>query len=397
MNNLYFIESIHAFKTANGREVYTILFENVEAQGEQVALAPRVYEEMPTLEGTERELHEGQYVYYDADTRQFIPAYDDPLARTRQRKNFYYRNRLYGKQYPVDNEQLGNIIDVQSYHVNVGHGNCSILLVQYRKMQHDEHQIWMIDCGAIDYGVGNRYPNIAVCFAEIAQRLNTNIANLKISRFFLTHWHYDHISGIPFLIRDGYINQHTKFYLNLYYAHSSRTANEVLQKLDSMGAACYEPVIGVSINSWMSVLYPECRIRKQQYNEAVPNRVEKKMNNSSAVYAFQFWDKQMICPGDLEQDGWNVFKRQVQSMTAMSVADYYCVSHHGSDNGHVVVPNRFQKVVLMGRDRAYNGIYSPAVMQYWNPVLSLSEWDENGQASRAAVLDWSTGGVRYIY
>lgn len=397
MKNVYFIETIQSYRTAVGKDVYTILFEHVDAQGEQVTFSPIEYEKMPTLKGTDRKLHEGQYVYYDTETRQFTPAYNDPLARTRQRKNFYYRNRLYCKQNPVDAEQLGEILAVQSYHVNVGHGNCSILLVQYRHMQRDEYQIWMVDCGAIDYGAGNRYPNIDACFADIALRLHTNPANLKISRFFLTHWHYDHISGIPFLIRNGYINQDTKFYLNLYYAHSSRTANKVLQMLDTLGTACYEPVIGVSINSWMSVLYPECRIRKQQYNEPVPNRVEKKMNNSSVVYAFQFWDKQMIYPGDLEQDGWNVFKMQVQSMAAMSVADYYCVSHHGSDNGHVVVPNRLQKVVLMGRDGAFNGIYSPMVMQYWNPVLSLSEWDTNGQASRAVVLDLTTGEVRYIY
>lgn len=397
MKNVYFIETIQSYRTAVGKDVYTILFEHVDAQGELVTFSPIEYEKMPTLKGTDRKLHEGQYVYYDTETRQFTPAYNDPLARTRQRKNFYYRNRLYCKQNPVDAEQLGEILAVQSYHVNVGHGNCSILLVQYRHMQRDEYQIWMVDCGAIDYGAGNRYPNIDACFADIALRLHTNPASLKISRFFLTHWHYDHISGIPFLIRNGYINQDTKFYLNLYYAHSSRTANKVLQMLDTLGTACYEPVIGVSINSWMSVLYPECRIRKQQYNEPVPNRVEKKMNNSSVVYAFQFWDKQMIYPGDLEQDGWNVFKMQVQSMAAMSVADYYCVSHHGSDNGHVVVPNRLQKVVLMGRDGAFNGIYSPMVMQYWNPVLSLSEWDTNGQASRAVVLDLTTGGVRYIY
>lgn len=397
MKNVYFIETIQSYRTAVGKDVYTILFEHVDAQGELVTFSPIEYEKMPTLKGTDRKLHEGQYVYYDTETRQFTPAYNDPLARTRQRKNFYYRNRLYCKQNPVDAEQLGEILAVQSYHVNVGHGNCSILLVQYRHMQRDEYQICMVDCGAIDYGAGNRYPNIDACFADIALRLHTNPASLKISRFFLTHWHYDHISGIPFLIRNGYINQDTKFYLNLYYAHSSRTANKVLQMLDTLGTACYEPVIGVSINSWMSVLYPECRIRKQQYNEPVPNRVEKKMNNSSVVYAFQFWDKQMIYPGDLEQDGWNVFKMQVQSMAAMSVADYYCVSHHGSDNGHVVVPNRLQKVVLMGRDGAFNGIYSPMVMQYWNPVLSLSEWDTNGQASRAVVLDLTTGGVRYIY
>lgn len=397
MKDVYFIEAIHTYQKAEGMEVYTILFEHVNSQGEQGTFIPTVYAKMPTLEGTERELHEGQYVYYDTETRQFTPAYDDSLARTRQRKNFYYRNRLYSKQNPVDAEQLGDVLSIQSYHVNVGHGNCSILLVQYRRMLRDEYQIWMVDCGAIDYGVGNRYPNIDACFADIAKRLNDNIANLKISRFFLTHWHYDHISGIPFLISNLHITNRTKFYMNLYYAHSSKCANEVLRELDSMGVACYEPVAGLSVNPWLSVLYPECRIRKQQYNEAVPNRVEKKMNNSSAVYAFQFWDKQMIYPGDLEQDGWDVFKMQANSMKAMSDADYYCVSHHGSDNGHVVVPNRFQKVVLMGRDGAYNGIYSSTVMQYWKRVLSLSEKDNSGHTCIAVVLDWNIGKTRYIY
>ena len=397
MKNLYFIETIQTYRKAEGKEISSILFEHVDAQGELVTFSPREYEKLPTLEGTDRELHEGQYVYYDTESRQFTPAYNDPLARTRQRKNFYYRNRLYGKQTPVDAEQLGEILAVHSYHINVGHGNCSILLVQYRRMLRNEYQIWMVDCGAIDYGIGNLYPNIDACFADIAKRMNDNIANLKISRFFLTHWHYDHISGIPFLFTNLHITKQTKFYMNLYYAHSSKCANEVLRTLDSMGVACYEPVIGLSVNPWLSILYPECRIRKQQYNDVVPNRVEKKMNNSSVVYAFQFGDKQMIYPGDLEQDGWNVFKTQPNSMTAMSVADYYCVSHHGSDNGHLVVPHHFQKVVLMGRDGAYNGIYSPAVMQYWNPVLSLSEWDANGQASKAVVLDWNNGGVRYIY
>lgn len=397
MKNVYFIETIRSYRTAVGKDVYTILFEHVDAQGELVTFSPIEYEKMPTLKGTDRKLHEGQYVYYDTETKQFTPAYNDPLARTRQRKNFYYRNRLYSKQNPVDAEQLGEILAVQSYHVNVGHGNCSILFVQYRRMFHDEYQIWMVDCGAIDYNVGNFYLNIDACFADIAKRVNDNIANLKITRFFLTHWHYDHISGIPFLISNHHITNQTKFYMNLYYAHSSKCANEVLRTLDSMGVACYEPVIGLSVNPWLSILYPECRIRKQQYNEVVPNRVEKKMNNSSVVYAFQFGNKQMIYPGDLEQDGWNVFKTQPNSMTAMSVADYYCVSHHGSDNGHVVVPHHFQKVVLMGRDGAYKGIYSPTVMQYWSSVLSFSEWDNNKRACIAVVLDWNTGRTRYIY
>ena len=302
MKNLYFIETIQTYRKAEGKEISSILFEHVDAQGELVIFSPREYEKLPTLEGTDRELHEGQYVYYDTESRQFTPAYNDPLARTRQRKNFYYRNRLYSKQNPVDAEQLGDVFSVQSYHVYVGHGNCSILLVQYRRMLRDEYQIWMIDCGAIDYGVGNFYPNIDACFADIAKRVNDNIANLKITRFFLTHWHYDHISGIPFLFTNLHITRQTKFYLNLYYAHSSKCANEVLQKMDSMGVACYEPISGLSVNTWLSILYPECRIRKQQYNEIVPNRVVKKMNNSSAVYAFKFRDKQMIYPGDLEQD-----------------------------------------------------------------------------------------------
>ena len=69
MNNIYFIESIQTYRTAAGKDVYNILFEHVDAQGELVTFSPREYEKLPTLVGTESEMHEGQYVYYDADTR----------------------------------------------------------------------------------------------------------------------------------------------------------------------------------------------------------------------------------------------------------------------------------------------------------------------------------------
>lgn len=81
MKNVYFIETIQSYRTAVGKDVYTILFEHVDAQSELVTFSPREYEKLPTLEGTNRELHEGQYVYYDTEARQFTPAYNDPLAR----------------------------------------------------------------------------------------------------------------------------------------------------------------------------------------------------------------------------------------------------------------------------------------------------------------------------
>lgn len=83
MKNLYFIETIQTYRKAEGKEISSILFEHVDAQGELVTFSPREYEKLPTLEGTDRELHEGQYVYYDTESRQFTPAYNDPLARTR--------------------------------------------------------------------------------------------------------------------------------------------------------------------------------------------------------------------------------------------------------------------------------------------------------------------------
>ena len=91
-------------------------------------------------------------------------------------------------------------------------------------------------------------------------------------------------------------------------------------------------------------------------------------------------------------------------------ADYYMVSHHGSINGHPTMPcmklgqpmptpldcatHNLTKSVLMGRDGAYNGIYSLVVTSYWNGTPSGLVLTE--AAPHFVELDWSTGTVRYI-
>lgn len=202
--------------------------------------------------------------------------------------------------------------------------------------------------------------------------------------------------------------------MNLYYGHSSKYANEVLRELYRLKVKCYEPTVALRIIPEVAILHPECRIRKWATPSDRNYRVVSKMNNTSVAYSITIGNDTMVLPGDLEKEGWDAMTSVATcQIRPLCTTNYYCVSHHGSITGHVDIPclgkshfpnvgmclktGGVQRAILMGRNGAYNGIYSPIVMKYWNPVLSLSEQDGNGQASRAVVLEWDTGGMRWIY
>ena len=54
--------------------------------------------------------------------------------------------------------------------------------------------------------------------------------------------------------------------------------------------------------------------------------------------------------------------------------------------------NNLKKVILMGRDRAYSGIYSSVVTSFWSGLGCL-EYTEKAQ--RYLELNWADGGVAY--
>lgn len=430
MKKLYFVESIKSSVSLDGEITrYNIVFEDIKTtkyQWENNANEPYDIREdhssfvnmefvtIPIPIKAKRPLHEGQYVYYNTDDGLFVSATSNPIAKRRRTINSTYRERLQSREGTYEHES--NYSDetiVKSYHVNVGHGNCTLILIQ----DHNFYQIWMVDCGAIDQmNHINYYSNIDNCFADIAHILNKDKSSLFISKFLLTHWHYDHISGIPYLIRDGYIKQTTQFYMNLYYEHSSQCMNEVLKKLDNLHVSCYEPTSFLNHKhprKTIAILHPNCRIRRKYSHKDPNSRFVSNINNSSVVYSISVVGRTMVFPGDIEKDGldYMTMTRTCQNQP-LCHTDYYCVSHHGSLNGHIDIDcmgnshfnnigrclraYSLKKAIIMGRDKAFSGIYSPVVQNYWKRIHKYSEFDASGKPCKAYVLEWNSGADSYL-
>lgn len=442
MKKLYFIENINttSLLKEEREEKYTIIledvvrseeiaqrelnqarFDNERRDGEEMP-SPFVFlrdiNEIPKLKDSRYTLHEGQYVYRNTETGDFEAAYNDSIAKARFNKNLRLRNKLIS--FLNNNEREEGVDDtlallenahVESYHVNVGHGNCTIILIC--NQQHD-HRLWMFDCGAKEKGQGHSYyPNILTCIDDIANRLNKGVDELHISKLFISHWHYDHISGFQSLVKDGFIDSNTQCYVNLFYSHSSQCANDMLAKLVQLGVKCYEPTALLPISA-VTIMHPECRIRKKVHPiDTTPCRIVTKANDASVVYAVTIGGETMIFPGDLEKNGWDAMTSAATCQKHhLCTTNYYCVSHHGSMTGHVNIPclerNHFSKVgecikaghlhraILMGRDGAYHGIYDRGVVNYWGNILRYSEHDNQNHKCRAYVLEWGRNNERYL-
>ena len=360
-------------------------------------------------------IHEGQYVYYDNETREVEPAYNNPQAKSRRSANIRLRTDLIelirrDEQEESHVNRFSYNAQVVSYHVNVGHGNCTIILIRDGK----ESELWMVDCGGIDMINGQcYYSNISACLVDIASKYKIPQEDFYISKFFLTHWHYDHISGLLWLIRQGLIDARTQCYMNLYYGHSSKCANEVLRELYRLRVKCYEPTATLKTIQEVAILHPECRIRKWATPKDENYRIVTKMNNTSVVYSISIGNDTMIFPGDLEQNGWDAMTSAATCQKHhLCTTNYYCVSHHGSMTGHVDIPclerNHYpkigncikagplQKAILMGRDGAYPGIYNNGVVNYWGNILRYSEHDDQNNSRCAYVLEWGLNNERYL-
>ena len=221
---------------------------------------------------------------------------------------------------------------------------------------------------------------------------------------------------MEYLIKSGYINHDTFFYMNLHYQMASKTVNRVLACLKNIKATIIEPINTSSKNtSFMEILYPECSIFKSKNH--VPKVyanwcVESKVNNSSAVYMLRLGNKTMVCPGDLEIEGFKRMTKKALCRHFLHRTNYYAISHHGSINGHPDMSCASQQQVLqcltskldmafiMGRDGAFKGIYSPIVIRYFSNSpnkLFFTEYDSNNKSFpvRFFELEWASSVVTY--
>jgi hypothetical protein len=406
-DNLYFIESIYT-PTDSTKSVVSLLSAR---ENEQTVIVRNLEEQQLKMYNHMGTIREGWYVYYD-EGKQVPFGYGNlsHYAREQFREYYVLRNHLVGRLIDADSEAAivpscfqGKKTKVTSYHINVGHGNCSIVLIEAGSF----YQIWMVDCSIIDKTDHWRSykGNLELCFHEIARKLGKNKdAKLHIDRFFLTHAHHDHYSGVEYLINNRLIDARTLCYVNIYYQMAGKAYNKMLKALNDAKVKILEPISDNSKEA-ISFLHPEKRIYRSKAtvkNTADDYRVvERPVNDSSVVLSINAGGKTMVFPGDLEQEGYNKMSGTGNCGPHLFDADFYVVAHHGSLNGHPTMPcrvqpqrekwpmlcikNNLKKVILMGRNGAYSKIYSQQVVDEWNQTgkLVISE-----NAPHFVELDW---------
>lgn len=314
-----------------------------------------------------------------------------------------------------EKEVLDGDPEVYSYHVNVGHGNCSLILISGKK----GYILWMVDCSALE-GLPNprrwirHYRDLNICMQDIAKKVRTAVNKLKISRFFLTHLHYDHYNGMFYLQKKGFIDNTTVYYINMFFS----CKNPALTKLINNPKVCAvvkEPIAGKAGNLPLTILHPECRVYRKGDPKAkhVANKREvKNVNNASVVYCFKLGGHSMVFPGDLEKDGFDAMTTSRKCASELNASQYYVVSHHGSINGHPDFPCLgtsiyptplsclscgLQKALLLGRDKAYPTIFDPSVVSSFKRFLVTADRVNRKSPLKYFRLRWSTGSVYYRY
>lgn len=327
---------------------------------------------------------QGEFVYFDG--KRFQTAEDNPTSVMHTELNRQLIRRIGFENYGNQPEEVNeNISDVHSYHINVGHGNCSIIVC----WENGSYVMWMVDCSVFDFTNKHNYSsNLDDCLNFISKKLWLD----RISKLLITHLHYDHINGIEHLIKRGWIDANTEVWMNTQYPWKQPTYNRILLQLNALGVKFIDPIVGNSTKN-IHILYPDVSFNRK--NMAPKNNI----NNASVLYQICFGENSMLFTGDIETEGW---EKVSTCMPYLRESTYYCISHHGSITGHIrnkCMPARRRIAsladcaystrvqVLMGRDGAYRSVYSGKVLGDFKNIEKTEE------VQKYFSLDWETSKV----
>lgn len=310
-----------------------------------------------SLEGNklQENFDEGDFVRIDQEQR-LIVANDSSIAVELNEINNTLRQNIHvleESSLPIEYPDSKN---VHSYHVNVGHGNCSIIVFQ----DNSQNIAWMVDCSSYDFMNGKNYlDNLKQCLEYIKMAHGIS----RISKIFISHPHFDHINGLQYLLDKKIVaGKYTEVWLNYQYHWGSKTYNSVLARMKADNFKFVLPICKNSTSN-IEILFPDKNLCNPKYmKRGCSTPANNKLNNASVIYKFNLGNKSIVFPGDLEIGGWN----QVNNYSIGGL-DYYCISHHGSINGICSIyslKNKIDKLntkMLMGRDGAYTGIFCNTV------------------------------------
>lgn len=325
---------------------------------------------------------QGEFVYYHDN--KFHTAENDPTSIMYTELNRQLIRLIGYESYGNQPEEItDNISDVYSYHVNVGHGNCSIIVFR----ENEKYNIWMIDCSVFDFtNKHNYHSNLDTCMEDIKEKFGLS----KISKLLVTHLHYDHINGIEHLIKMGWIDKNTEVWMNTQYPWKQPAYNRILLQLTALGVTFIDPIVSNSTQH-IHILYPNISFNTKHIP---PN---KNINNASVLYQICLAGKSMLFTGDIETEGW---KNVTACYPHLNHSTYYCISHHGSITGHLrnncAVPHKpintladcgssTKLQILMGRNGAYKGVFSKKVTSGFHNLLKT----EN--AEHYISIQWKSG------
>lgn len=303
------------------------------------------------------------------------------------------RSRFYNNNSPKELPPLTE--KCTSYHVNVGHGNCTFIT--------DGKTSIGVDCSAIDFRNNQSYhSNISDCIAQIKN--DFELSEFKLDYFVLTHPHYDHYSGIHFLCNINVINNNTTVFFNQYYSHPNPLKISAIQRLCSTAGSIIEPIRSNSIPG-MDIIYPQIRCYKNGSTVNRPFIRQKDPNNSSTVIKISSQTKSMLITGDIEKDGWKYIDicKDIQSI------DYYIHSHHGSHNGYTIHScsshpqatdistciSGCSQTLILGRTGAFSNMPCNALTTAF-PTVLYSEKDANGNQKKFLKLKWDSNSPTWF-
>lgn len=426
MKDLYFVDSIfRSDDEVDGDNYVNLISTDRSDDGYFPTFFVKVTRQQLILVDSDREIVEGDYVIYmcngEADHR-FSDGNQEQYAQELIRAGQEIRETL------ASSERESSIVrlsfaevkilveaeEVYSYHVNVGHGNCSLMLVKSK----DDYLLWMIDCSIIERGNKaskwqNHQSSLKACLNDISVKIRS--PHPHIGRFFLTHMHYDHYSGVEYLMRKGYIDETTIYYINHYYECNSEMIITFLKTLKAKNAIIIEPISANSLNADIRILYPEKRIYKKGTSTQTPNSREvSNANNASVVYRIAVNDRAMVFPGDLEKEGFDNMTQSSLCSPWLHCSNFYVISHHGSLNGHPdnkclgtgffsmdleCISMGLSKAVLLGRDGAYPTMFDPQVVNDfdYNKKLITTDMKCGQTPLKYLTLNWMNGNVQYYY
>lgn len=332
---------------------------------------------------------EGKFVYMVNE--RFYKAGANSYVKSLVARDVYNRKEILNSYIEPGINSAEDIDNVWSYHINVGCANFSVIVYK----QHEKYHIWVVDASVIETRTWiNYHRNIEKCFEYISSKFKISKCNLFIEKFMLTHSHYDHFSGFEYLVDQGFINRNTEVWINGYYSWPYPAYSSMLGRITSLGIRCVQPIAGNSTRN-VKVLYPNVAVSRTPI--AVPHVIEANPNNSSAVYQICLGGKSMVFPGDLETKGWDQFLTCYPNLNNSS---FYCISHHGSENGHIGNICLYRTIhnisdcctnigtcILMGRDGAYPGMYAASVLSDFGVKIVQTE------GNHFLELEWNSGTV----